>query len=821
MPWQEVKLTIKPGHFLPIAAIPVLLVVFFILFAFTQGNPGFKVGKSQHGLRVSEVYQPFNPVKSGDMIVGVNGLEYGQVLGFLASWPSQSTSGSFILEREGDQQTFVLKTIPHTLSSLLKIIWPHLLLITVLLSLGTIALLRAPLHHITSSFFVSLCGFSSAIACTLASNMGILSPPIQSASFLGLMVFNWLSFSAFLHFVCRFPSERDVIHSRPWLLAIFYFVPPFVTLLVAFTFGGFSWAFWEWLQRFRNLFLPVFIIGIFAKHVIDFFKLPITEPARNQIKLPLVAFWLSFGPYLFLYLLPYLLFDQPLINFRTVVLAYLVLPLAYLIAFLRYRLFDVDKMISKIIAYVVLIALVTGLYALLVVFLKRWLYGQQVLSEELFLVFLVLVVVLINPAANRLQQFINRVVFGNVPVRASTLHAMSRRIGTALEIDDLVHAITLELPVRFELNKAALAVIDNNQIHTYPAKVKLGLPKRMDAKQLIERFKDDEDYFRCSSVSSDSEHANQLHECGRKGWSIILKLRGAGSLIGLLFLGHKTNGRVLTEEDIHLLATLASHTGVALENGLRYQRLISSKKHQEATMGKLIQAEKMAAIGEMTTMLAHELKNPLAIIRGSAQYMTEGKRSPEVSTEMLGDIIDEVDTLNLSINSLLGLARQRPPALKPVNPSKVIPAIIKKWRNLDDHKSQISIVCECVLPDPPPTLHCDIGQLEQIMLNLIRNAEEAIEYSGKITVRVSCSDDDISIRLRDTGAGIKPHQLNRVFEHFFSTKGSGVGLGLAICKQLIEAHQGSISIKNMEGGGTEIRFLLPLDPSDKLTSIEV
>ena len=812
---------IKAELFLPVAAFPVLLALLFMLFGFALGNPGFKLDKTQHGLRVSEVYEHINPVHSGDLIVAINGLSYGQTLGFLFAWPQQPSPGSFTLDRNGERITLPLKTIPYTPASLLKIIWPHLLLILVLLMLGIIALRRSPLRKVALLFFVSLCGFSSAIAFTLASNMGLMAPPVQSLSFFGVMISNWLSFSAFLHFVFRFPTERDLIKPHPRLLPLFYFAPPAVILLIAVAFSGVSWDFWGWLQRFRNLFLPLFIFGIFFKHLVDYIKLPAPEPARNQIKLPLLAFWLSFGPYLFLYLIPNLIFNQPVIYFRTVILAFLALPVAYLIALLRYRLFDIDKMLSKIIAYVVIIIVATGLYALFIVTLKRWLYGQNVLSEQLFLVFLLLVITLINPAANRLQKIINRVIFGNTPVQAASLHRLSRRIGTALQVSDLVQAVTVELPEYFGLNKAAIVIIDRNGFKAHPAQAELCFAEHTNARQVIELFEGDEDYFRYSPMVSGSKQAAMMQKCGQSGWSIIFKLRGAGALIGLLFLGHKRNGRLLNDEDIHLLATLANHTGVALENGLRYERLVRSKKQQEATLDKLIQAEKMAAIGEMTITLAHELKNPLAIIRGSAQYVAEGQCSAELTREMLDDIIDEVDTLNLTINSLLKLARHRPPVIKAVDPVKAILSIIKKWQHSDDHKPGIAIYCECDLPDPPPMLHCDIGQLGQIILNLIRNAEEAMGHSGKIDLRVSRSGDDILIKLSDTGPGIEAHLLSHIFEHFFSTKNSGAGLGLAVCKQLVQAHRGSISIKNNENGGAVVLLLLPFEVFAPAISNEV
>jgi signal transduction histidine kinase len=133
---------------------------------------------------------------------------------------------------------------------------------------------------------------------------------------------------------------------------------------------------------------------------------------------------------------------------------------------------------------------------------------------------------------------------------------------------------------------------------------------------------------------------------------------------------------------------LANQVNIAVENALNYETLAESKEQLQMVYDKLVQAEKMAALGELTTVLAHELKNPLGIIRGSAQFLASSPRSLEMQQELLHYIMDEVDTLNLVINNLLGLAQHKPPLLQEVDLRRELSTCISQWQQGSDHNGQ-------------------------------------------------------------------------------------------------------------------------------------
>jgi signal transduction histidine kinase len=789
--------------------IPIILTLFFSAAAFLNGSPGFKVDKAQKGLWVSQITDSQrNAVQTGDLIIAVNSIPYAKVLGHLVLQDEPSPLKTITLLRNGKQLTLSLKTIPFSLSSFILLAWPHFLLITVFLTLAVIAIIYAPPSPTTRLFYLMLCGFSSALASTLVSHTGLMNPTLISMSFFCIALSNWFSFGAWIHFSWRFPAERDLLINHSRRAAFFYLLPPAIVITTALYISGASAEFWPWMQRLRNIFLPVIILATFAKHTIDVIKLP-PQPARNQIKLPLAAYWLSFGPYFVLYLLPNLLIDHPLIHFRTVILTFLFLPMAYLFALLRYRLFQVDKMISKILSYILLIISLTVLYSIFLIILKRWLWQKQILSEELFMVFLVIVVAFFNPIANRLQKAIDRVIFGNRPISPLFFRKFSRQISTALDIPELIRAISHDLPKQFSIDRAAMLILNNSKSPHLPNQIILDSQKWASS-ELVNTLTDKKSYLYCHSITKNPQLSQELEEISQAGYSMCFGLRGNISLIGLLFIGQNINGRLFTNEDTDYFATVANHTGIALENSLRCASLLKGKQQQAELFDQLLLQKKMAAIGKMSTVLAHELKNPLAVIRSSAQYLKSGSYTDAIMDETTSFIIEEVDSLNLTINSLLGHAKHRVPEIQAIELQTSIPVLISKWQHSPDHQAEIRI--ECNIHPQLPTLYADASQLGQILLNLIRNCEEAIGTKGQITLSAREDQDMVVLQIADNGPGIPTDQLEEVFKNFFSTKNRGLGLGLPVCRQLLQAQHGTIAIANRkETSGTEVTIYMPFN----------
>ncbi|MFW8600529.1 ATP-binding protein [Desulfobacterota bacterium M19] len=799
-------------YFAVLMAVPLLAVFIFSFAAFRFGSPGFKVDKTQQGLYVSEVSEHPNPVRRGDFIVGIGGRSYSEVLGLLLSGSSHGAvqeSGNTIVVRRNDRE-ITLTPIYHPVSwwKYLSIAWPHLLLIFLFLSLALIALFKAGAGEPVVLFFFMLCSFATTIATTLPSHFGLLDPRIISLSFLGITLSNWLAFGALAHFICRFPRERDICRARPFLAPIFYLFPPLIAIGSALYTAGFTIDFFGSLERFRNLCLPIIIVGSFAKHLIDIRYLR-SPSAKNQVKLSLTAYWLTFAPYLLLYLLPNLLVDQPLISFRIVLLSAIILPAAYLIALLRYRLLGVDSLISRTIAYFVVVFLFTLSYALLLTLVKRWFFGRRIFSEEVFLVFIVIVALAITPVVNWVQRLIDRYFFRYRPNDDTLLFEFSQKLAATLRFSELITLITDELPRQIQTAGSALLLLDGHYSRLYPQHLRIGSAPWPDSR-LVRLFKLGEQAVFCREEQAEARLNLELSELRKAGYYLVLPLRGSRGLTGLLLLGARKDGRLFRDHDIRLLATLANQIAVALKNSLLYTSLSESKEQLESLFSKVVQSEKMAALGEMSATLTHEIKNPLGIIRSSAQYLATARRSESINQEMLNYIIEEVDGLNAVVSRILGLAKFENPRLKPVDLEREIAVMCERWRQSDDHNPHIRLQYSIARRLPP--LYADFQQLRQVFLNILRNSEEAMHDSGTIALVVAREEEFVLFRLLDDGPGIADGCQNELFENFFTTKQDGLGLGLSVCQHIITAHHGTITIKNRSQGGAEVLIKLPFKP---------
>ncbi|MEK6777214.1 MAG: ATP-binding protein [bacterium] len=226
--------------------------------------------------------------------------------------------------------------------------------------------------------------------------------------------------------------------------------------------------------------------------------------------------------------------------------------------------------------------------------------------------------------------------------------------------------------------------------------------------------------------------------------------------------------------------------------------------------------DRLAAMGELSAGIAHEIRNPLGIIKGAAGILKRDSLSQAPRfDELCSVILEEVDRLNDVISDFLEFARPRPPQFKPQTINKLISGTIQ-MAALQIEKNRICIH-ENLAPDLPLVM-ADEHQMHQMFLNLILNAIQAMDQgdSLEIATRYLPEVNQIEIIFEDTGIGIPEGDLNKVFNPFFTTKEQGTGLGLSVVSKIIENHQGKIFLSSEAGKGT--RFTIHLPVADKFDS---
>ena len=220
---------------------------------------------------------------------------------------------------------------------------------------------------------------------------------------------------------------------------------------------------------------------------------------------------------------------------------------------------------------------------------------------------------------------------------------------------------------------------------------------------------------------------------------------------------------------------------------------------------QLIRAERLAVIGRLGASLGHELRNPLSIIKNCAYYLNMKLRDPDERAKKHIKIMEmEIARSNKIINNLLSFAQDEKPALRKTQ----INTMVQDALSRSPVPESVAVVTE--LGEALPPLRADPGQIEQVFMNMISNAVQAVSDEGRLEFATRAEGEFIVTELKDNGCGIPEENLEKIFEPLFSTRAEGIGLGLAVSKQLIQAHKGAIEVESQVGKGTTFRVRLPL-----------
>jgi len=225
---------------------------------------------------------------------------------------------------------------------------------------------------------------------------------------------------------------------------------------------------------------------------------------------------------------------------------------------------------------------------------------------------------------------------------------------------------------------------------------------------------------------------------------------------------------------------------------------------------ELIRSERLAAIGQLAGGVGHELRNPLGAIK-NAVYYVKGKvskselvqKEPRVM-EFLDIMDDEINTSNKIINDLLGFSRVGKPSVSPTQIEKVIEDALS--RTSIPENIELSKKLDTELPQ----IEIDASQIHQVLVNMISNAVQAMPEGGKLTIAAREKESFLEVEIADTGCGIPEEAVDKIFDPLFTTRAKGIGLGLAVCKAIIDRHEGNIEVKSRVGKGTTFIIKLPL-----------
>lgn len=218
--------------------------------------------------------------------------------------------------------------------------------------------------------------------------------------------------------------------------------------------------------------------------------------------------------------------------------------------------------------------------------------------------------------------------------------------------------------------------------------------------------------------------------------------------------------------------------------------------------------DRLAALGQMSAVVAHEIRNPIAGIAAGVEYLTKNMPAGSVEAEGAALVQGEIKRVNRILEDILFIARPLHLTFSPADIGDIIRAVMQRCQPMAVAK-RVNLVLEA--PANLPRLNVDAERLEQVFNNLIINAIQAMPGGGQVTLQLADQPEQaiLVITLTDTGPGIDPAILNRIFEPFFTTKSKGTGLGLSIVRRIVELHQGTIEVTSLAGQGTKFVLSLP------------
>jgi signal transduction histidine kinase len=342
-----------------------------------------------------------------------------------------------------------------------------------------------------------------------------------------------------------------------------------------------------------------------------------------------------------------------------------------------------------------------------------------------------------------------------------------------------------------------------------------------EAMQVLERLK--------ASAEAPSEEVMAALKAARDLFvapeMAVAPLLSKDGVIGIVLADNLYSQDPINDDDVQLLDTLAQQAGLTIDNALAYQRM------QEAQRS-LLDAERLATVGNMAARVSHEIRNPLATIGGFARSILKKPGDEEKVTQKIGIIVDEVTRLEELLGDLLDMARPRQLNWEPHNVNEVVSHALL-LADADIKAAGVTLKTEMATDIPPLLL--DRSRLLQAVLNIVRNGSQAMadksgvqchnegastsggegDSDGSCTMTVStrllaqATPPTLEIEVRDQGVGISERAVKQIFNPFFSTKVSGSGLGLAVTRRILQDHGGDIDVESEENVGTTFYLRIP------------
>ncbi len=524
------------------------------------------------------------------------------------------------------------------------------------------------------------------------------------------------------------------------------------------------------------------------------------------------------------------------------------IPLSiFAVGLFKHDLLDMGILIKKSIVYSILTALLTCFYAFLVIFVNR-VFTAFIISDSIIfpLCFFLFITFIFGPLKHGVQSLVDLLFSRSSYDYQATLKALSRQIVSLLDIETIGGQL--------------LSTIDG-AMRVRNGELFLNMDRKGNPPVFRRMAENKGEMPSCGSVNLDilvsylmsttqpvfqNDLAQQRQPkdirkvaiwMQQEGWVVGFPLVFGDHMNAVLFMGEKRSGEGYTRDDMDLLETLCSQSALAIENAKAYeqvealnvrleekvaertQALKNALAEKERTQEQLIRSESLAAIGQLVAGVAHELNNPLAgaisLIQTSVEDLEELNLSgPHIDPTTIDDMKfadKELRRARDIVRSLLDLSRQTDTYAEKVDINVVVRDALQILHN---QYKNLNIPISNKFKKNLPLIHGNFAALGQVVVNIVKNAIQSVKNNnGEIIIHTyhDSREDEVVFRCSDKGPGIPESIQKDIFKPFFTTKevGSGTGLGLYICHEIVKKHRGRLAFKSKVGKRTCFSVRLP------------
>jgi signal transduction histidine kinase len=425
-------------------------------------------------------------------------------------------------------------------------------------------------------------------------------------------------------------------------------------------------------------------------------------------------------------------------------------------------------------------------------------YGKSLIVESALILALVF---MLRPFQKKVEDWIDRFFYMERVRFRTKLSEFGRALTELVDIESVVDVTGHFINQTFHVDRVNFFLKSERDEYLHHIENAFDEERRYASQHpLIKKIDSHQRPVDLEHLREEGGDVEEIDDLIEKGWAVVAPISLKEKLLGFLLLGKKRTQKDYTQEELELLEVFLNQTALAISRALVYRDMSLKDK-------QMMQAEKMVAIGELASGIAHEIRNPLGIITGSAETVRK-HGDKKIREEMINYILEESNRINGLVSTFLDFAKPKEPKLVNCDLREVLE---KTLLLLLPKAHTMGVEVKKEIPNRPLWISIDPDQMRQAFTNLGVNALEAMTQGGVLSVEViENAKRWVRVRFSDTGKGIPREVRTKVFDPFFTTKEGGTGLGLSIAHRIIAQHGGEIVLEEGDRHGSTFTITLPL-----------